>query len=68
MKNPLNFSMFTEEFSDWMVNHLTKHSNIIVGGDFNVYINKVSEEDEPRMFLDIMKTLCLKQNIRFPTH
>ena len=67
MKNPVNFSMFTDEFSDLVANHLTKH-NIINGGDFNVHINKASKEDEPGMFLDTMEALGLKQNIHFPTH
>ena len=61
-KNPVNVSMFTDEISGWVVNHLTKH-NIIIGGDFNV-----SEEDEPGMFLDTMEALGIKQNIHFPTH
>ena len=68
MKNPINFSTFADEFSDWVANHLTKHSNIIIGGDFNVHINKVSEEDVPQMFLDTMEALGLRQNIHFPTH
>ena len=42
MKNPVNFSTFTDEFSDWVANHLPKHNNIIIGGDFNVHITKVS--------------------------
>ena len=67
MKNPVIVSTFTAGFSDWVANHLTKH-NIIIGGDFNVHINKVSEEDEPGMFLDIMEALGLKQNIHFHTH
>ena len=45
--------MFTDEFSDRLANHLTKQ--IIIGGDFNVYINKASEKEEPRMFLDTME-------------
>ena len=68
MKNPVILSTFTEEFSHWMASHLTKHNNIIIGGDFNVCINKTSEEDEPGMFLDTMEALGLKQNIHFPTH
>ena len=68
MKNPLFFSMFTDEFSDWVANHLTKYNNIIIGGDFNVHINKANEENEPGMFLDTMEALGLKQNIHFPTH
>ena len=60
--------MFTDEFSDLVANHLTKHNNTIIGGDFNVHINKASEEDEPWMFLDAMEALGLKQNIHFPTH
>ena len=67
MKNPVNISMFTDEFSDWVANHLTKHNNIIIGGDFNVHINKASEEDDPGMSLDTMEALGLKQNIHFPT-
>ena len=59
--------MFTDEFSDWVANHLTKHNNI-VGGGFNVHINKVSEEDDPGMFLDTMEALGLKQYIHFPTN
>ena len=39
MKNPLILSTFTDEFSDWVANHLTKHNNIIIGGDFNVHVN-----------------------------
>ena len=54
MKNPVIFSTFTDEFSDWVANHLTKHNNIIIGGDFNVHINNMSEEDEPGMFLETM--------------
>ena len=68
MKNLAILSTFTEEFSDWVANHPTKHNNIIVGGDFNVHINKPSKEDEPGMFLDTMEALGLKQNTHFPTH
>ena len=68
MKYQVILSAFTEEFSDWVANHLTKHNNIIIGGDFNVHINKASEEDEPGMFLDTMEAHSLKQNIHFPTH
>ena len=67
-KNPVNVSVFTYEVLDWVVNHLTKHNNIIIGGDFNVHISKMSKEDEPGMFLDTMEALGLKQNIHFPTH
>ena len=66
-KNPINLSMFTDEFSDWLANHLTKY-NIIIGGNFNVHINKASKEDESGMFLDTMEAVGLKQNIHFPTH
>ena len=68
MKNTVYFSAFTDEFSDWVKNHLTKHNNIIIGGDFNVHINKANEGDEPGMFPDTMEALGLKQNIHFPTH
>ena len=47
--------MFTDEFSDCVANHLTKHNNVIIGAHFNVHINKASEENEPRMFLDTME-------------
>ena len=67
-KNTVILSTSTEEFSDWVANHLTKHNNIIIGGDFNVHINKASKEDKPGMFLDTMETLGLKQNIHFLTH
>ena len=68
MKNPVNLSMFTDEISDWVVNPLSNHNNIVIGGDFNMHINKESEEDEPGMLLDDMEALGLKQNIHFPTH
>ena len=61
-------STFTEEFSDWVASDLPKHNNIIIGGDFNVHVNKPSEEDEPVLFLNTIEALGLKQNIHFPTH
>ena len=51
-----------------MVNHLTKHNNIIISGDFNVHMNKVGKGDEPQIFLDNVEALGLKQNIHFSTH
>ena len=68
MKNPVILSTFTDEFSDWVMNHLTKPNNIITGGDFNVHINTASERDEPGMFLHTIEAPGLKKNIHFPTH
>ena len=58
---------FLDEFTPWMVDMITNHSNIILMGSFNIHIG---DEDaaEGITFLDTIEALSLEQWVDKPTH
>ena len=58
---------FLDEFTPWIIDMITNHSNIILKGDFNTH---VSNEDvaEVTTFLDTIEALGLEQWVDETTH
>ena len=56
-----------DEFTPWMGDMMTNHSNIILMGDFSIH---VGDEDDPEAmtFLDTVEALGLEQWVDEPTH
>ena len=58
---------FFEEFPEFISNTLSKYSQIILLGDFNIHINCESDACSQR-FTSIMNSFNLKQHVTIPTH
>ena len=58
---------FLDIFTELLVDIVTSNMNLVVLGNFNIYINDI---DDPNagIFLDTMTALGLKQNVEGPTH
>ena len=61
-------SIFLEEFTEWIGLCIASDHNIIVAGDFNLYINNVLLDDDAGNFVDMMIALGLDQKVNFLTH
>ena len=60
--NPITNNQFKDEFTTWLPDILTKYSNIIIVGDFNIH------SDEGTTLKDTMDPFGLRQHVRTPTH
>ena len=66
-KNGLTFNQFYNEFSTFLCEVVTLHQNFIICGDFNAHVNKASDRNA-RLFLELLESFDLKQNVDFKTH
>ena len=55
-----------DEFPNFLENTLQFHDELYIFGDFNIHLDKPSENTRP--FLDIWDTFSLHQHVTFPTH
>ena len=60
-------SQFLDEFSEFHAEVLAEHRNLVITGDFNLYVN-YSEDQVGEVFTDTMLALGLDQHAMFPTH
>ena len=60
-------NQFLDEFSEFLVEVLAEHRNLVITGYFNLHVND-SEDQEGVIFTDIMLALGLDQHVIFPTH
>lgn len=64
---PGPYSLFLEEFSNFISDLVTRADNILIIGDFNIHINN-STDPLSKAFLDIIDTCGLTQFVCEPTH
>ena len=60
-------AQFTTDFAEWIAYITTQYKNIIILGDFNIYIND-SMNANASIFQDVMAASGLSQWVDFPTH
>ena len=66
-QNKLTVNQFLDEFTKFTVEVITKHTNPIFIGDFNVHANDLNNPDT-EIFIDTMSALGLDQHVDFLTH
>ena len=66
-KNGNTLTKFLDEFTPWIVDMITNHSNIILMGDLNIHISD-GDDVEVMTFLDTIQALGLEQWGDKPTH
>ena len=59
--------MFLDEYVDFLADVLADHRNILILGDFNIYIDSKDDPDA-EVFSGMMETLGLDQHTNFSTH
>ena len=67
VRNGNMVTKFVDEFTPWIVDMITNHSNIILMGDFNIHISN-EDDAEAMTFLDTIEALGLEQWVDKPTH
>ena len=66
-RNNNTVARFLDVFILWTVGIITKFSNVVIAGDFNLHVNR--EDDANAMiFLDTIEALGLDQLVKEPTH
>ena len=59
--------MFIDDFTDWLVEEIMLHENLLILGDFNLHINDLDIPDTG-IFLDTVTAMGLNQHVNFATH
>ena len=67
VRNCNTVAKFLDEFTPWMVDLITNHSNIILMGNFNIHVGD-KDDAEAMIFLDTIEALGLEQWVDEPTH
>ena len=67
VRNGNTVTKFLDEFTQWMVDMKTNHSNIILMGDLNIHIED-EDDAEVTTFLDTIEALGLEQWVDEPIH
>jgi hypothetical protein len=63
----LSFSLFIDEFSDYLSACLSAKNNIVIMGDFNIKVNAPEDTDTIK-FMELLNSFDLKQHVKCPTH
>ena len=66
-KNLITNVMFIDDITEFLAEAQSQHQNIIVAGDFNMYINN-QDDPEANILMDTMTALGLQQHTNFITH
>ena len=66
-KNSFTTKQFLDEFGDYMENVIVSSGLLLVTGDFNFHVNNPDSRDS-QAFLDLVKSLGLKQHVSDVTH
>ena len=61
------FLAFVNDMVEYMENSITDKSEFLLLGDFNIYVNKLHEE-EAITFRDFLSSFGLQNHVLFPTH
>ena len=67
VRNGNTVTKFLDEFTPWMADMITNHSNIILLGDFNIHVGD-EDDAEAMTLLDTIEALDLEQWVNMPTH
>ena len=66
-RNNNTVGRFLDEFTPWTVDIIMKFTNVVIAGDFNIYVNR--EDDANAMtFLDTIEALGLEQLVKELMH
>ena len=60
-------TVFLDDLTEFLMDWMTSHRNVIICGDFDLHINNTSDR-EAQSFMDTMEALGLKQHVTFQTH
>ena len=66
-KNPITHAMFIDGITEFPIEALSQHQNIILAGDFNIHINN-QDDPEANILMNTMRALSLQQHTNFITH
>ena len=58
---------FSDEFLEYYNNTEAENSNIIIMGEFYIHVDNLEDENSIQ-FLEMIKVIGLKQNVKTPTH
>ena len=53
---------FLDEFTDWIAEYIMNDTNVIILGDFNLYVND-SNDDDAMNFIETTQALALEQHM-----
>ena len=67
MTNNNTNAKFIDEFTEYLVESIMTYNNIVILGDFNLYINN-QEDPDTGIFIDTITAFGLDQYINFATH
>ena len=67
VRNGNTVTKFLDEFTPWMVDMITNHSNVIFMGDFNIHVGDENDA-EAMTLLDTIEAPGLEQWVDEPTH
>ena len=59
-KNPITNNMLIDDFTDWLVEEIMLHDNLVILGNFNLHINDLDNPDTG-IFLDTVTAMGLNQ-------
>ena len=59
---------FIDWFIEWFSENLATLPNVVIAGDFNIYINCKQVDNNTHIFTDTIKVLGLESHNDFPTH
>ena len=57
---------FSDNFTDWIAEHTTNDTNVIILGDFDLHVNNPND-DNAMNFIETNQSLALEQHFIFPT-
>ena len=60
-------NQFIDESSEYLVEELAEHRNLVITGDFNLHVND-PEDQGGEVFINTMLALGLDQHVTLPTH
>ena len=64
---PGPYSVFVDDFSEFVADLATYSDNVLLMGDFNIHVNNPSDS-LAKAFLSIIDTFGFKQHVQQPTH
>ena len=67
MQQGIRNTDFITDFTEFLTEATSKHSNIFILGNFNIYINYLEDVDSC-LILDTIRAFNLKQQVDIPTH
>ena len=64
LTHPVETAIFLEDYPEFLSEILSQHKNIIMIGDFNIWINNINNKDA-NTYIRAMESLGLEQHVTF---